>query len=432
VKRKIAVAAALAATLFAAACGSDTSNTGTPDANASVDGKGKTLKVWLMVDAQSGWKNVVDDANARFTQATGAQVQVDYQQWGDHLAKVDATLAGSDVPDVMELGNTEMPKYVFNQAFHELDKAQYDNSSTWLTGLSAPCELEGKTYCVPYYAGARVLIYNTDLFEKAGLEAPKTYDDVLSAARTLKEKNTGSKFSAFYAPGAYVYMGLAFVHGSQGTIAKQEGEKWVGTLSEPAAQAGLQKWADLVKNYSVGDKTKNELDQDPIFAQGQTGMIYGSSWELGAVQEQPKDPNDPGSAKVKTKVNGKVAAVAMPSIPSFLGGSDLGVTAKSANPELAAQWIKIFTDSKSQEALIAKGALPNATNLLDKAAAVKGNAASAEAAKSSWFVPMAPKWADVESANVIPQMLTSIATGKATVAEAATKADDQINTILNS
>ena len=70
-KRKIAVAAALAATLFAAACGSDSGNTGTPNANASVDGKGKTLKVWLMVDAQSGWKNVVDDANARFTQATG-------------------------------------------------------------------------------------------------------------------------------------------------------------------------------------------------------------------------------------------------------------------------------------------------------------------------------------------------------------------------
>jgi N,N'-diacetylchitobiose transport system substrate-binding protein len=431
VKRKIALAAALTATLLAAACGTD-SNSGTPDANASVDGKGKTLKVWLMVDAQSGWKNVVDDANARFTQATGAQVQVDYQQWGDHLAKVDATLAGSDVPDVMELGNTEMPKYVFNGAFTELDKAQYDNSANWLEGLSAPCQYEGKTYCVPYYAGARVLIYNTDLFAKAGLQAPKTYEDVIAAAKALKAKNTGSKFSAYYMPGKYQYAGLAWVHGSGGTIAKKEGDKWVGTLSEPAAQEGLTKWADLVKNYSVGDKTKNEVDQDPIFAQGQTGMMYGSSWELGAVQEQPKDPNDPDSEKVKTKVNGKVAAVAMPSIPSFLGGSDLGVTAKSANPELAAQWIKIFTDTKSQEALIAKGVLPNATSLLDKAAANPDNAPSAEAAKNSWFVPMAPKWADVESANVTTEMLGSIATGKASVADAAKKADEQINTILNS
>jgi N,N'-diacetylchitobiose transport system substrate-binding protein len=161
-------------------------------------------------------------------------------------------------------------------------------------------------------------------------------------------------------------------------------------------------------------------------------MMYGASWELGSVQEQPKDPNNPESEKVKTKVNGKVAAVAMPEIPSFLGGSNLAVVGKSQNKDLAAQWIKVFTDTKSQEGLIAEGALPNATNLLDAAAKVEGNAASAEAAKSSWFVPMAPKWADVESALVIQEMLGSIASGKATVADAAKKADDQINTILNS
>ena len=431
-KRKIALAAALTATLLAAACGSDSSNSGTPDANASVDGKGKTLKVWLMVDAQSGWKNVVDQANERFTAATGAQVQIDYQQWGDHLAKVDATLAGSEVPDVMELGNTEMPKYVFNGAFHELDKAQYENNATWLTGLSAPCEYEGKTWCVPYYAGARVLIYNTDLFTKAGLQPPKTYEDVVAAAKALKAKNTGSKFSAFYAPGQYQYMGLAWGLSGGGQIAKKDGDKWVGTLSDPKVQEGLTKWKDLVTNYSVGDKTKDEQDQAAIFAQGQSGMMYGAGWEAGSAQEQPKDPNDPASPKVKTKVAGKVATVAMPSIPSFLGGSNVGITAKAQNPELAAQWIKIFTDTKSQELLIDKGALPNATNLLDKAAAKEGNEAVANAAKNSWFVPMAPKWAEVESATVIPQMLVSIATGKASVADATKKADEQINSILNS
>ena len=430
-KRKIALAAALTATLLAAACGNDGSTSGTPDANASVDGKGKTLKVWLMVDAQSGWKNVVDQANERFTAATGAQVQVDYQQWGDHLAKVDATLAGSDVPDVMELGNTEMPKYVFNGAFHELDKAQYENSKDWLTGLSAPCEFEGKTWCVPYYAGARVLVYNTDLFAKAGVQPPKTYADVVAAAKALKQKNPGPKFSAFYAPGQHQYMGLAWAVSKGGTIAKQEGDKWVGTLSDPKVQEGLTNWKEIT-SFSSGDKTKNEQDQAAIFAQGQSGMMYGAGWEAGAAQEQPKDPNDPASAKVKTKVAGKVATVAMPEVPSFLGGSNVGITAKAANPELAAQWIKIFTDTKSQELLIDKGALPNATSLLDKAAAKEGNEASAQAAKSSFFVPMAPKWAEVESANVIQQMLVSIATGKATVADATKKADDQINTILNS
>nr|BFE75021.1 hypothetical protein GCM10020092_083220 [Actinoplanes digitatis] len=92
-KRRIAVAAALAATLVgAAACGSSSDSSDTPNANAT-NGAGKTIKVWLMVDAQSGWPEVVKQANDRFTAATGAQVQVDYQQWTDHLAKLDTTLA---------------------------------------------------------------------------------------------------------------------------------------------------------------------------------------------------------------------------------------------------------------------------------------------------------------------------------------------------
>ena len=106
-KRKLIAAVGVAAMMTGiAACGGDSSD------NASKDPKDRTesLTVWLMVDAQSSWKGVVDDASKRFTDATGAQVNVEYQQWANHLTKLDATLAGSDVPDVVELGNTEFPK----------------------------------------------------------------------------------------------------------------------------------------------------------------------------------------------------------------------------------------------------------------------------------------------------------------------------------
>src|SRR4029450_11928719 len=106
----------------------------------------------------------VADASAMFTKTTGAQVNIEYQQWPNHLTKVETTLRGNEVPDVMELGNTEEPKYVLGGAFADLTSkvSSLDNSSSWLEGLSGPCQSDGKTYCVPYYAGARVLIYRTD------------------------------------------------------------------------------------------------------------------------------------------------------------------------------------------------------------------------------------------------------------------------------
>jgi N,N'-diacetylchitobiose transport system substrate-binding protein len=437
VKRRIAVAAALAATLLgAAACGSSKSSS----SSDSLDGKGKTLKVWLMVDAQTGWPGVVDAATAKFKADTGGDVSVEYQQWSNHLTKLDATLAGSDVPDVIELGNTEASKYVFNGGFADISnkKSTFDNSANWLTGLSAPCESGGKTYCVPYYAGARVLIYRTDLFQAAGLQPPTSYDELVSDAQKLQSTHASDpKFSAFYMPGKYWYAAMSWVYGSGGAIAKQDGGKWKGTLEDPAAEQGLQKWADLAKTYSKGDPTKDENDQDAIFAQGTSAMLYGNGWEVGAVQSQHKDPNDANSPMVDTAVKGKVAAVPMPGftagqgMPTFLGGSIVGVPQKSANKGLAAEWIKDFTSTSSMQALLAKGALPNATNLLDAAAQVTGNEATAKAAKNSWFVPNAPNWADVEKGNVLQQMLVDIVTGKKPVDDAAKAADTQITSTLN-
>ena len=50
-----------------------------------------TLTVWLMVDAQSGWSDVVAQANAQFkNQNPGWDVDVQYQTWGTYRAKLDA------------------------------------------------------------------------------------------------------------------------------------------------------------------------------------------------------------------------------------------------------------------------------------------------------------------------------------------------------
>src|SRR3954451_21414065 len=129
------------------------------------------LTVWLQVDAQSGWPDVVASVNQQFQKDhPGWTVDVQYQNWGDHLQKFDATLAGSSTPDVIEMGNTEMTKYMAAGAFQQLDKSTFDNSSNWLKGLAASATFGGKTFGVPYYAGSRLATYRTDLFKKAGID----------------------------------------------------------------------------------------------------------------------------------------------------------------------------------------------------------------------------------------------------------------------
>ena len=145
----------------------------------------------MQVDAQSGWPDLVAAANQKFqSDHPGTTVNVQYQNWGDHLQKFDATLAGGGGPDVIEMGNTEMTKYMAAGAFAALDKSTFDNSANWLKGLAASGAFGGKTYGVPYYAGSRVVTYRTDLFKKAGIKKlPATTAEYVADAKKLLAKN---------------------------------------------------------------------------------------------------------------------------------------------------------------------------------------------------------------------------------------------------
>ena len=110
-KRRSIVALCLVAVLAAAVTAATT-------LGATKKTTANSITVWLQVDAQSGWPGVVAAANQQFqSDHPGATVNVQYQNWSDHLQKFDATLAGGGGPDVIEMGNTEMTKYMAAGAF---------------------------------------------------------------------------------------------------------------------------------------------------------------------------------------------------------------------------------------------------------------------------------------------------------------------------
>jgi N,N'-diacetylchitobiose transport system substrate-binding protein len=378
-----------------------------------------SITVWLQIDAQSGWSDVVAAASQKFqADHPGTTVNVQYQNWGDHLQKFDATLAGGGGPDVIEMGNTEMTKYMAAGAFAALDKSSFENSATWLKGLAASGAYGGKTYGVPYYAGSRVVTYRSDLFKKAGIsKLPATTAQYVADAKKLLAQNKTKGFSPVYIAGTDWYIAMGFVFDYGGGIAQQVSGKWKGLLSSPKSLAGLAAYKNFYLATSRASKTTDETHPNPydVYAQGEAASMIGPSWF---------------SCCVGKKFTGATAQFVMPghvkgqAIPGFLGGSDLAVPTTSSNKALAADWIKDFTGTTSEKALQAKGNIPNSTSLL-------GASVNERAAARSWFVPTAKHWVDVENGNILRNMLAQILTGKLSIQQAASSASDNIASVLN-
>jgi N,N'-diacetylchitobiose transport system substrate-binding protein len=118
-------------------------------------------------------------------------------------------------------------------------------------------------------------------------------------------------------------------------------------------------------------------------------------------------------------------------MPTFLGGSDIGIPFSSKNKSLAADWIKAFTGTASETIIAKAGNIANSTSLLGVNRTNPQLAPFARAASYSWFVPTAPNWVNVENANILKTMCTNILTNRMSVAQATAKADSQITKILN-
>ncbi|WP_309097219.1 extracellular solute-binding protein [Streptomyces sp.] len=423
-KRKLTAAIGIAGMMVSiAACG------GEGDGGSDKGADAKELTVWLTVDAQNNWPELVkaaDDAVKK--KHPGLKINHEYYGWPDKNAKLDAVLATDKVPDVVEMGNTEMLGYMVKGAFAPLDQGRFDNSDAWLDGLKASVTYEGKTYGVPYYAGGRVANWRKDIAASVGVKTPpKTYKELTDALDKIQKKQ-GDKFNAWYQPTRDWYAAMSFVYDAGGAIATESGGQWKASLSSPESLKGLKEFKNVVDKYMHGDKTKDESDRYIVYGQGKSAMIFAAAWE-GATAEDPK--NDKSG-----KLKGNLENFVMPgpsgkNMPVFLGGSDLAVPVKSDAQDLAAEWINAFAGSSGQKGLMAKGNLPNNKTDLATLKNDPKTAVPATAAEANWFVPMAPGWGQVEKAQILQTMLQSIGTGKKSVEAAAKEADAAIDKVIN-
>lgn len=408
--RRLLVAALTLATL--AGCGSS-------DGSSSADGP-VTMNVWLMQDSAPA--AVVDQVNAAFKAAhPNVTVKTQTLQWDGRDVKWKTALPSSTPPDVLEMGNTDVLAYAASGALTDLTGKTFENSSTWLQGLKEAGSYDGKLYGVPYYGGDRVVIYRKDLWKKAGLTAlPTTLTEWKAAGQAL-QKSGGKDFSGVYFPGRYQYAALPFVYDTGGTIATRSGDTWTANLSSPQSLTGLNNWADFVRSVSRAPADTDETNLADVLGKGHAGMIIGQAWMVGGLQ------------KDYPKLADEFGAFAMPGtagpMPVFLGGSNLAASAAGRHQDLAYDWIRLMTGTTAQTALVKSGLLPNTTSLADAATGI--TAVQLQAARHSWFTPTSTKWSDVDNNKVIMDMFQSIASGHASVADAAKKADQSIEQVLN-
>jgi N,N'-diacetylchitobiose transport system substrate-binding protein len=368
----------------------------------------------------SASREFIDRFTEDFESAHGdLDLDIRIQEWTGIGEKVHAALdarageEGVNGPDVIEVGNTQVPQYVAGGGLLDLtlESMRDWGMRDWLPGLAEPGQQSSTQYGIPWYAANRVVIYRKDLFAEAGVTGvPKTQDEWLA----VTEKLDGDGRQGIYLAGQDWYTLSGFIWEEGGELAEQRGGSWYGTLDTPAALRGMDFYRRL---QALGDGPVDADEEHPpqagVFADGRVAQIVAVPGLARAIVERNPDLKGKlGFFPVPGRSADKPGAV-------FTGGSDLVVPRNTDQREAAVAVVEALAGEKwNTELARTMNYVPNKTTLADAVAGEEGVAAMAAGAARGRATPSSPEWANVEADNPIKEYMTKVLTGADPATEA--------------
>ncbi len=197
--------------------------------------------------------------------------------------------------------------------------------------------VDGKVVGLPWFTDAGMLYYRTDLLEKYGFEgAPTTWDELESMAQTIQDGEREAGNAEFY---GFVFQGNAYEGLTCDALEWQfgngggsivEADKTI-SVNNPNAIAAFERAAGWVGTISPeGVTTYQEEDARRVFQAGNAAFMR--NWPYAYVLG-----NGGADGTQETAIKDLFSVAALPGGGAALGGWQLGVSAYSANADLASQ-----------------------------------------------------------------------------------------------
>lgn len=216
-------------------------------------------------------------------------IESEYGAWSGWTDKIATQLAGNSEPDLLQINWNWIYQfssdgngfYDMNQLKDSFDLSQYDAK------LLEQMTIDGKLQGIPVATTGRVFYWNQQTWEKAGLELPKSFADLLAAGPVFKEK-LGDDYYPMAAGEYDLTMILTYY------MQQKYGKAWVedGKLNYTVDELadGFDFLKSLEENHVIPSQQKlkgdgaDSLDKNPNFIDGKYAGLY--EWDSAAKKMQ--------------------------------------------------------------------------------------------------------------------------------------------------
>jgi multiple sugar transport system substrate-binding protein len=407
-KRLLAAATTATLALTLAACGGGGSNGGGGGGGGGASETVDSLTVLDYYSDEPGKSQIGDMLKKCGTSIGVAAVDHQTVPGPTLIQKVLQQASSKTLPDVLMLDNPDIQQIAEAGALAPLGDFGI-NAEGYAPGPVSAATYDKQLYGLQPGANTLAIFYDKDVLAKAGVQPPKTWAELKTAAKKLTSgKQYGFAFNATADyEGAWQFLPPMWTNGGDET-----------NLKSPEVAEALQLWKDLVDDGSVSKSAVNwkQSDVNDQFIAGKAAMMLNGPWQIPALQ--------------KAKKNFGVAPfpVNKPSQTSVapLGGEAWTVTetGNDAKKQKAAELVKCMNTDENQMLRAKQGGLvPTKLALAEqykKEVPSMAGFTDAVANARARTGKLGSKWPD--TAKVIYTGMQLVLTGQAAPADAMAKA----------
>lgn len=301
----------------------------------------KVLKVQMGL-GEAEWAVMKADVIPAFEQANNVTVEALQIESGDVVKQLEAMKAANKMEiDLITQDNMALAPLVEKGLVQDLSGSRSLIPSTALPGVVSVGEFGGKLYFLPYRPNVEINFYNEEAFAKYGLQPPKTWDDLMQVAMTLKDKEgTGRVGLKLVLDGNTTVQLFEFIRQAGGDPVK---------LNDEGSVKAFTYLRDLYP-YLGDDSKKADWNTTNQFL-AQDSFYLAANWPFGVgviVKDGGKD-----EIKAYGGWTGPVKA------SKVLGGEVIGIPVGAPNRDLALKFAEHLMSREVQEILAAKLAWPS-------------------------------------------------------------------------
>lgn len=428
--------------IVAAACASPSVTPGPtatgPGPTATAAPEAVKLTVWARnytLNQDVPWQ----PAKTKFEAAhPGVTIEITGAPYDAQFQRIELSQAGqiSDRPDIFQMDNIWLGQMTEEGIAANLDSyyASWADASDVAPAYANSTKWNGSQHGVWFYSDIRLMMWNKDVFRKAGLDpdkGPATWDELFADAQAIKDAKlpgvTPVGFPAASQEGTVDrWYSFLFMTGSD--ILSPDNKTAV--FNDAGGQKALQLLVDLVtKGYTTKDVLTQDADaiSNATFA-GKYGIMLATVGDGLADRPEGMD-----AATYATTIGAALPPVCTGcQQATTAGGWMLGINEASPNKDLAWEFVMDVTDGKNMvpfEALFTR--VPVRTSGLASPDAFKDDPYFSEASKAAGvahFPPFIAKYTGM--IEILWTGIQKAVNGDLTVKDALDQAANDVNTLL--